>query len=123
MANDRKRKEATRNRMREKRAASKDSQSETPLNDSHQEQQASCSTGKRRRLDSSADSSTSVRSNASTSSERVGKHRANMTEEQRLLFEQKMRKESVNQEQTKLQIKTRQIKQKKPKELILQEPT
>ncbi len=83
MANDRKRKEATRNRMREKRAASKDSQSETPLNDSHQEQQASCSTGKRIRLDSSADSSTSVRSNASTSSERVGKHRANMTEEQK----------------------------------------
>ncbi len=31
MANDRKRKEAARNRMREQRAASRDSQSETPL--------------------------------------------------------------------------------------------
>jgi hypothetical protein len=83
MANDRKRKEAQRSRKREQRAVSReDSQTEVQPNDSR-DMQASCSTGKRRRLDSSAASSTSVRSNASTSSERVSKHRANMTEEQK----------------------------------------
>jgi hypothetical protein len=83
MANDRKRKEAARNRMREQRAASRESQSETPLSNSHQDQQASSPTGKRRRLDLSANSSSSVRSNASTSSERVSRHRANLSEEQK----------------------------------------
>ncbi len=83
MANDRKRKEAARNRMGEKRAASKDSEPETLVDDTHRDQRATCSTEKRRRLDSSADSSTSVRSNASTSSERVSKQRDNLTEEQK----------------------------------------
>jgi hypothetical protein len=89
MANDRKRKEAKRNRMREQRAASKESQSKTPLANSHLDQQASSPTGKRRRLDSSANSSASVGSEASTSSERVSRHRANLTEEQRVAIRAK----------------------------------
>ena len=83
MANDRKRKEATRNRMREQRTASRNSQSEEHPVVSNQDQQASCSSGKRQRLDSSSDSSVSIRSGASTASERTRKHRANMTEEQK----------------------------------------
>ena len=80
MANNRKRKEAERNRLREKRGESQNSQSTTvPTADS----QASCSNVKRRRLDSSADSSVSVRSNASTTSERKRKYRENMTEDQK----------------------------------------
>jgi hypothetical protein len=89
MANDRKRKEAARNRMREQRAASRESQSETPMANSHHDQQVSSPTGKRRRLDSSANSSSSVRSDASTSSERVSRHRANLTEEQKASFRAK----------------------------------
>jgi len=83
MANGRKRKEANRNRMREQRAASReDSQLELQPDDSH-DMQASSSTGKRPRLDSSADSSNSVQSDASTSCERARKNRANMTEEEK----------------------------------------
>jgi len=62
MANDRKRREAKRNRMREQRAASEARQPEI-LPGNSQDRQASCSTGKRRRLDSSAASSISVQSN------------------------------------------------------------
>jgi hypothetical protein len=80
MASDKKRKEADRNRKREQRAASRDSQSEIePVDSDH----ATCSIGKRPRLDSSADSLSSVQSNASTPCERARKHRANMTEEQK----------------------------------------
>jgi hypothetical protein len=75
--------------MREQRAASRESQSETALANSHQDQQASSPTGKRRRLDSSANSSSSVGSEASTSSERVTRHRANLTEEQRVAIRAK----------------------------------
>jgi len=83
MANDRKRKEANRNRMREQRAASReDTQLPLEPNDSHN-MQASSFTGKRRRLDSSADSSFSIKSNASTSCERARKNRANMTVEEK----------------------------------------
>ena len=89
MANDRKRKEAKRNRMREQRAASRESQSETALANSHQDQQASSPTGKRRRLISSANSSSSVGSEVSASSKRVTRDRANLTEEQRVAIRAK----------------------------------
>ncbi len=102
MANDRKRKEATRNRMREQRTASRNSQSEEQPVVSNQDQQASCSSGKRQRLDSSADSSVSNRSGASTTSERTRKHRANMTEEQKTAVRAKdaERKRKSRAEQT-----------------------
>jgi hypothetical protein len=89
MANDRKRKEANKNRMREQRTASRDTQSELQPVNSNQDQLASTSTGKRPRLDSSADSLSSVRSNASTACERARKHRDNLTEEQKVAIRAK----------------------------------
>jgi len=108
MANDRKRKEANKNRMREQRAASRDSQSEMQRIDSDRVQQASCSTGKRPRLDSSADSLSSVRSNASTSCERARKHRDNLTEEQKAAVRAKdaerKRKSRANQSEVSIAV-------------------